>query len=151
MEMATSRALYAMSRDALFFPAVCARERRRDSGAVAVAFHRGGPVLCDVQLRAGGGDSGVVFRGRLRAVVRVAVRAAAPHARKRAAASRLGLSVDDVAGSGGLDRVPGGGARERSREHAADFPRACRELSGVPRAQVGVAAQRCTRSATLGK
>ena len=50
MEMATSRALYAMSRDALFFPALCARECWRYSGAVAVAFHCGGFVLCDVQL-----------------------------------------------------------------------------------------------------
>ena len=64
-----------------FLSAVCARERRRDSGTLAVAFHRRGPVLCDVQLRARRGDSGVVFRGRLRAVVRLAVRTAPPHAR----------------------------------------------------------------------
>ena len=124
---------------------LCAREQRRDSGALAVAFHRGGPVLCDVQLRAGGGDPGVIFRGRLRAVVRVAVRAAPPHAREQASSSRLRLSVDDCASPRGFDRVPDRGARVRSREHAADFPRARRKLPGVPRAQVGFPAQRNSR------
>ena len=108
MEMATSRALYAMSRDGLFFPFFARVNKGGVPGpslwlstAVGLCFamftfERVAAILASF------------FRGRLWVIVCVAVRATAAHSGERTAVSGMGLSVDDRGGARGFDRVLGG-------------------------------------------
>ena len=151
MEMATSRALYAMSRDALFFPFFA----RVNAGGIPApslwlstavglcfamfSFERVAAILASFFVA----DYALSF------VSLFVLRRRMPES--RAAVSRLGLSVDHVARPRRLDRVSGRGAGHRSRKYAANFYRARRQLPGVPRAQVGVAPKRRPRRAAVSR
>ena len=66
-----------------------------------------------------------------------------------AAVSGLGLSVDHGAGARGIDPVSGGSPCDRCENTPLTFHCARGKLSGISRAEVGVAHGLCTRIAAL--
>ena len=151
MELATSRVLYAMSRDALFFPYFARVNRGGIPGpslwlstAVGLcfamfSFERVIAVLASFFVA----DYGLTF------VSLFVLRRRMPDAARPYRA--WGLSMDNGHCAGGVAVVFDRRAGQRPREYAVDFRGAGVELSGVPRAQMGRASRRCARCAPVGR